>query len=181
MKKEDYIRDQEAKNTKEKKKKQEEQTSKNLAFEKEKKLRQKRETEENLLRLKEGVKQGEIDEVLTQVAEKGKAEESESTEIKELLKKIDEMNTDKELHHYLPEELRVTKTDIIQSVHDTQKQKEVLKKVEEALNHIVAQVWIGKKIGCNMVASLAGIFNKNLVTLQENYIDIKDFLKAIKN
>lgn len=180
MKKEDFIQDREAKESKEKKRRWDEQVRKDISNEAEKKVRRKRQTEENLAYLKEMVKQGDIDQKIAQIVQSTITEDVITIEVKDILEKIDEMNKSKEIHHYLPEELRVTKDEYIQAQKDEKKRKEVLAKIEEALSHIGAHIWVGKKLGCNMVALLALLFNKNLVFLQENHIDMKDNLKALK-
>ncbi len=174
MSKEGFIQDEENKKSLERKKKTESKKQQEQNEIVEKKKRKKIETEENLSKLKEMIRDGDMDtsavNFIKDIARDGVID---SEEIQDILWKIDAIHTNPEVSRYLPEELRITRDEYLQALKDEEKKQIVLWKVENALWHLANQVSSGRKIGFNIFATMALILNKNLVVIQENHIDIK--------
>lgn len=174
MSKEGFLQDEENKKSLEKKKKLESKKVWEQSDIIEKKRQKKLQTEESLSKLKEMIRDGDMDisslNFVKNIAEDGIID---SEEIKEIMLKIDDINNNPEVSRYLPDELRITRDEYLQALKNEKKKQLLLWKVEEALWHIGAQVSSGRKIGFNIFATMALILNRNLVLIQENHIDIK--------
>ncbi len=97
-------------------------------------------------------------------------------QIEEILEKIDEIENTENVDKYLPQELRITKTEYNTALTNHEERKKTIKKISKAL------VIISNKLEPNMVSGVSlltdlMILDKNLVKLQENHIDIKKSLR----
>jgi len=99
----------------------------------------------------------------------------ESEEIEEIFEKIEEIEAawDK----VLPKELRLTKTEYLTALSDEWAKEEALQKLENALVHIYKQMHGDDVSPLAFIFSFFWFLNQNLITTQENTIDIKRSLE----
>jgi len=117
------------------------------------------------------------DELVEKVIAHG---ELEHEEIEEIFQKIDEIENIDNIDDYLPQEMRVTKEEYAAATHDDA----VLVTVEAKIH---AAVWIlssranpvsGWSI--NIFSGFLTMLDKNLITIQEHHIDMRDSLSGGK-
>ncbi|MCT4616595.1 MAG: hypothetical protein N4A38_00105 [Candidatus Gracilibacteria bacterium] len=99
-------------------------------------------------------------------------------DIEEIFEKIDEIEElgDK----VLPAELRLTKKEYLGALHSEDEKQTALKKLNDALVHIYNQTNAGGSSPISSIFGFFGFLNENLVTAQENTIDIKRSLEEKK-
>lgn len=136
------------------------------------------EAEQDLNTLKNMLSKWEIDENLIKKVEK--SEELDSHEIDEIFEKIEEIENIEEINSYIPEKLRITKSDYLEA-----RKNDIFR--EEALTRIDLSLWIlseriePKSLAwANIFSWFLSILDKNLVTIQEHHIDIKENLKNLR-
>ncbi len=109
----------------------------------------------------------------------------ESLEIKELLKKIEEIVNNPDIEHILPKELRITSKEFKDACINKDKKTALLTKINTALdcvNDHVRNDW--GKVGWNplirnitMRENLMFLTNQKIIHIQENMIDMKNYLQ----
>jgi len=106
--------------------------------------------------------------------------EIDHEDIQEIFEKIDEIEQIDKIDDYLPKDMRVTKEEYAQATHDDDACKVVIQKLEKSLTvlsqHANPQVWGS----INLFSGFLTMLDKNLVTIQEHHIDMKDSLETQK-
>ena len=138
-------------------------------------IHEEEEVERNLQKLKDLLEKHIIDDALVQkVIDHA---ELEHDEIEEIFGKIDEIETLENIDDYLPKDMRVSKEEYAHATHDDELAKVLVKKIEKWLsllaNHANSQS-AGWSI--NIFSGFLTMLDKNLITIQEHHIDIKDSL-----
>ena len=135
------------------------------------------ETEENLHKLHDLVDGG----LLTKEQAEHIADWEELTQddVQEIFEKIDEMEDLKDVDKYLPAELRITKEDYSKAMTDDIFRVQTMTKLDTALTVIWQQIVPDSSAWVNLFSWFLSILDKNLITLQENTIDVKDNLNEI--
>lgn len=101
--------------------------------------------------------------------------------IKEIFKKIDEIEDIKNIDNYLPKQLRITHEEYFKALHDEIFRVQMITKLDSALTILSNQINPDSSMWINLFTWFLTVLDKNLVLIQENTIDIKDNLKQIDN
>ena len=99
-------------------------------------------------------------------------------DIEEIFEKIDELEALKNIDDYLPKEQRVSKQEYAAATHDDEAAKLVIVKIEWCLTVLAHQanpVSIGGSM--NLFSGFLTMLDKNLITIQEHHIDMKESLE----
>jgi len=136
-----------------------------------------KESSDNALsHLKEIIAHHDIDsEILEKVENISSDGILDTDEIHEILNTIWEMQDSIDMQEYLPRDLIITKDEFIHALSDDAIKQKVLSKLDNALGMIYQHV-DGWNSALGMIGMVALVLDKNLVTLQENHIDIQDVL-----
>lgn len=148
---------------------------KKIEFEKEKEiLIKKLEKNKELTKLKSIIERWLIK--LSTIEKVTEGKKLELQEINEILSKIDEIDNIKNINSSLPRELRVNKDEYLEALRNEQRRKEMLSKLDKVLDYVflAANPFHGSVF--DMFSWLIFMLNKNLTIIQENTIDMKDFL-----
>ena len=81
---------------------------------------------------------------------------------------------------YLPKKLVITKKDYIQSIEDKKVRKKTFVKIDDTLDYLYNQSNPNSFNPVDIFSSFFFMLNKNLVTIQENTIDIKRSLEKVE-
>ena len=102
-------------------------------------------------------------------------------EIEEIFEKIDELEALDNIDDYLPKDMRVSKEEYAHATHDDEAAKAVIQKIESCLV-ILANQWAPSTWGgsINVFSGFLRVLDKNLITIQEHHIDMKDGLSKEK-
>lgn len=133
--------------------------------------------EEDLLDLKELVLQGVISTESAKNMVDGNALEDDI--IQEIFNKIDEIEDISDIDKYLPVDLRISKQDYASALEDPIFRVQTITKLESALVILAKQISPDTISGMNLFSWFLSVLDKNLVTIQENTIDVKENLKAL--
>lgn len=106
-------------------------------------------------------------------------EEISNDEIKEMFKKINQIEEIKDVDKYLPKEYRITQEQYLKAISDDIFRIKILTKLDYALTILVKQIIPDSSSWLNLFSGFIWILDKNLVLIQENTIDIKTWLKRI--
>ncbi len=148
----------------------------------------------SLKELKDMIKEGSIDldqTTFEKIQKDNKLDNTEfnniieSLEMKELLKKIEEITNSPDIENILPKELRITQKEFKDACMDKDKRPALLMKIDAALDCVNDQVRSGwGKIGGNpfsrniaMRENLMFLANQKIIHIQEHMIDMKNYLK----
>lgn len=101
-------------------------------------------------------------------------------EIKEIFEKIDEIENNDEISKYLPENSRITKEEYKKSLTENIVRKQTLTKLKTALTILANHINPDSSMWLNLFSGFMTVLDKNLITIQETHIDIKDSLEKIE-
>jgi hypothetical protein len=135
------------------------------------------ETSESLAELEELIKKWIISKEIANKVKKWDI--INEKEIKEIFKKIDEIEEIKNIDNYLPKELRITKEEYLKALKDKVFRIKTITKLNLALNFIADQLHYEDIWWINIFGSFLWLLDKNLIKIQENTIDIKDSLEKL--
>ena len=135
------------------------------------------EVESDLQKLKNLLEEHIIDDTLI---EKVIAKtEIDHEDIEEIFEKIDEIEALENIDDYLPKDKRITKEEYAHATHDDAAARIVIQKIEWCLSVLAAQANPGSLWGSiNIFSGFLTILDKNLITIQEHHIDMKDSLTS---
>ncbi len=102
-------------------------------------------------------------------------------EIKEIFEKIDEIEDNDEVSKYLPKDFRITKEEYKKSIIDDIVRVQTLTKLNTALTILSNHINPDSSMWMNLFSGFMAVLDKNLITIQENNIDIKDSLEKVEN
>lgn len=100
-------------------------------------------------------------------------------EIDDIFKKIDEIESTKDIDNILPKDLRITKDEYKKALKDKIARKIALNKINNALSIIVRKINPKFGIWLNIMWWFLYTIDKKLVSIQENNIDVKNSLKKV--
>ena len=106
-------------------------------------------------------------------------EEITSEEIKEIFDKIDEIEDIKNIDDYLPRSLRITREEYIKAVKDDIFREKTITKLNTSLVLLSNKINPDSAIWLNLFSWFVTVLDKNLIRVQENTIDIKNWLRKI--
>ena len=102
-------------------------------------------------------------------------------DIEEIFEKIDELEALENIDDYLPRDMRVTKEEYAHATHDDEAAKLVITKIEWCLWILANQANPSGVWGSiNIFSGFLTMLDKNLITIQEHHIDMKDSLSKEK-
>jgi len=173
---------------KKKKKLKEKEFKKDLIAKKEKQLQNKKLTEhlkveEALNNMKEMLDDKDLDLNLEQVQLVEKLiswEEISEDTVKEILDKIDEIESIDGVDEYLPKESRITSEDYKKALTDDIFRVQIIIKINTALTILSNQAVPDSSMWLNLFWGYIAILDKKLIKIQETHIDIKDNLEEIE-
>ncbi len=99
--------------------------------------------------------------------------------INEIFKKIDEMEEIKDIDKYLPPNLRISHEEYLKALHDDIFRVQTLTKLDSALIILSRQISPNSSMWVNLFSWFLSVLDKNLITVQEHTIDVKNSLKEI--
>ena len=106
-------------------------------------------------------------------------EQITSEEIKEIFDKIDEIEDIKNIDDYLPRSLRITREEYIKAVKDDIFREKTITKLNTSLVLLSNKINPDSAIWLNLFSWFVTVLDKNLIRIQENTIDIKNWLRKI--
>ena len=166
-------------------KKEKEARRKILAEERKKwEVREHVKAEEALGKLKDLLKDHNLDLSAKDLKSVEKAlswEELNTDEIEEILNKIDEIENTEWVDKYLSEDSRITKEEYKKALVDDVFRVQIITKLDNALTILAKHVAPDATMWLNLFSWYMAILDKKLIYIQENHIDIKDNLKSIDN
>ncbi len=158
-------------------KKEKEKIREHLEFsEKKEILREKLEATKKINNLKASVEVGFISVELAKILSNSIDNIDQDIEIKAIFDKIDEMESIKNIDHILPINLRLNKEEIKDALNNENNKKILLQKIDNSLIHLYNTTHPFADYSIINFSSIVQFFNKNLVVVQENLIDIKNDL-----
>ena len=106
-------------------------------------------------------------------------EQITSEEIKEIFDKIDEIEDIKNIDDYLPRSLRITREEYIKAVKDDIFREKTITKLNTSLVLLSNKINPDSAVWLNLFSWFVTVLDKNLIRIQENTIDIKNWLRKI--
>lgn len=106
-------------------------------------------------------------------------EQITSEEIKEIFDKIDEIEDIKNIDDYLPRSLRITREEYIKAVKDDIFREKTITKLNTSLVLLSNKINPDSAVWLNLFSWFFTVLDKNLIRVQENTIDIKNWLRKI--
>lgn len=106
-------------------------------------------------------------------------EQITSEEIKEIFDKIDEIEDIKNIDDYLPRSLRITREEYIKAVKNDIFREKTITKLNTSLVLLSNKINPDSAIWLNLFSWFVNVLDKNLIRVQENTIDIKNWLRKI--
>lgn len=100
-------------------------------------------------------------------------------EVKDIFNKINQIEEVKDIDNYLPREYRITQEQYFKAISDDIFRVQVLTKLDFALTLLSKQIVPDTAIGLNIFSWFLWVLDKNLILIQENTIDIKNWLKKV--
>ncbi len=172
----------------EERKKQQRKSEEELKKEQEKILRlekkkevvhEEEEASNDLQKLRDFLEEHIIDDNLVEKVIEGT--EIDHEDIQEIFEKIDEIEQIENIDDYLPKDMRVTKEEYAEATHNDTACATVIIKLEKSLTILSqnANPQVGGSI--NLFSGFLTMLDKNLITIQEHHIDMKDSLQDPKN
>lgn len=99
-------------------------------------------------------------------------------DIQEIFEKIDVIEDIDGIDEYLTKDMRVTKDEYLQATQDDETYKRVTFKIQNALALLAQHINPQQSWWVNIFSGFLVMLDKNLVTIQEHHIDLKDSLEA---
>ncbi len=106
-------------------------------------------------------------------------EQITSEEIKEIFDKIDEIEDIKNIDDYLPRSLRITREEYIKAVKNDIFREKTITKLNTSLVLLSNKINPDSAVWLNLFSWFVTVLDKNLIRIQENTIDIKNWLRKI--
>ncbi len=106
-------------------------------------------------------------------------EQITSEEIKEIFDKIDEIEDIKNVDDYLPRSLRITREEYIKAVKNDIFREKTITKLNTSLVLLSNKINPDSAVWLNLFSWFVTVLDKNLIRVQENTIDIKNWLRKI--
>lgn len=151
-----------------------------LKIEKTKEINREEEAISNdLQKLKDLLEKHIIDDELVEKVLSGT--EIDHEDIQEIFEKIDAIEDIDWIDDYLPKEMRVTKQEYANATHDDQECDRVIKKLHGSLTILAQHANPQQSGGINIFSWFLTMLDKNLVTIQEHHIDMKDTLESSRD
>ena len=97
-------------------------------------------------------------------------------DIEEIFEKIDEIEAIDSIDDYLPKDMRVSKEEYTAATHDDTELSRVEDKIHAALTHLSQSSAPQTGWSINLFTWFMTMLDKNLITIQEHHIDMKDSL-----
>lgn len=107
--------------------------------------------------------------------------ELDHEEIEKVFDKIDEIENIDNIDDYLPKDMRVTKEEYAAATHDDDILIIVEEKIHTALTRLADTATPQTGWSINIFSGFLTMLDKNLITIQEHHIDMKDNLNSGKN
>jgi len=129
---------------------------------------------DDLQKLRDLLEKHVIDDAL--VNKVMKQAELDHDEVETIFEKIDEIESIDNIDDYLPKDMRVTKQEYAAATHDDTQLKIVEAKIHTALTHLAHTAAPSQWGSVNLFSWFLTMLDKNLITIQEHHIDMKDSL-----
>ncbi len=107
-------------------------------------------------------------------------EEISDDTIEDILEKIEDMESIKDIDKYLPKESRITWAEYKKALTDDIFRVQMITKIDIVLTILSNQVVPDSSMWLNLFSGYMAVLDKKLIKIQENHIDIKDNLKEIE-
>ncbi|NVP17699.1 hypothetical protein HUU51_03190 [Candidatus Gracilibacteria bacterium] len=101
-------------------------------------------------------------------------------EIKDIFEKISQIEEIKDIDKYIPKEYRISQEQYFKALNDDIFRTQIITKLDFSLALLSRQFTNETSSGLNLFSGFIGVLDRNLITIQENTIDIKSGLKRIK-
>lgn len=135
------------------------------------------ETSEHLDHLRNLLEHHQIDEATIALVQKIASDSHiDSDEMKEVLDLINSISENINIAKYLPKDLIVGKDEYIQALHNDEKKKQTLTKLNSALWVLARHITPSDRIWISLIGWLTMLLDKNLVVIQEAHIDLRNNL-----
>ena len=99
-------------------------------------------------------------------------------DIQEIFEKIDAIEDIDGIDEYLSKDMRVTKDEYLKATQDEEEYSKVTIKIHNALSVLAQHINPQQSWWVNIFSGFLLMLDKNLVTIQEHHIDMKDSLEA---
>lgn len=143
-------------------------------------IRKTMETDSDLFKLKDLIEQWKLDNDTIKLAEKLDIWENiTDKEVKEVFDKIDQIEDIDDIDKYLPKDIRITKDEYRRAISDDIYRVQIITKLNTALTILATQINPDSTLGLNLFSGFLTILDKNLITIQETHIDIRDSLEDL--
>jgi len=172
-----YLSEEERKKTKQKDE-QELQKEQEAILKMEKKKEKMREEEtisDDLQKLRDMLEDHIIDNSL--VEKVIQHAELDHEELEKIFDQIDRIENLEKIDDYLPKDLRISKEEYAVATHDDKELIKVEEKIHTALTHLSSVITPQTWGSMNIFSGFLTMLDKNLITIQEHHIDLKDGLK----
>lgn len=174
----EFLKSQEDEKKKKKltEKQKQDEVLKQIKFkEKKEEIELKEQTQKLLSELKELVELGIISDKTAKKIELG--EKIKEEEVKNLLNKIEELDNIKDIERYIPKDLLIKKDEYLKALNEKKTKEQVLWKLNNTLSIVAKNIWGSAWTSIWFFSTFLHILDKNLVLIQENSIDLKDYLE----
>ena len=176
-----YKEEKEKKDKKEKKAENNEKIYKNM---------EKQKLKTDLQNLKETVSESEIDKEFLEKIKWNIDKDNnnspyeiakEKVTIENILEKLDNVKKFEDIDKLLPNSIIISKQEYTEALKDQEKKKLILKKLNKSLDIIYTNYRGTQTFKRSIFTNYVTLLNKNLVNLQSDFIDLKNFLNSHKN
>lgn len=174
-----YLNEEERKKAEKSEKELKKEQEKILMFEKRKKeIREEEEVHNDLQKLRDLLEQHIIDDDLVEKVLAGN--EIDHEEMQEIFEKIDQIEEMDDIDEYIPKDMRITKEEYANALHNDEDYQQVLTKLHGVLTVLSQHVTPQTSGSINIFSGFIALLDQNLVTIQEHHIDMKDALETSK-
>lgn len=101
-------------------------------------------------------------------------------EIKDIFEKISQIKEIKDIDKYIPKEYRISQEQYFKALNDDIFRTQIITKLDFSLALLSRQFTNETSSWLNLFSWFIWVLDRNLITIQENTIDIKSWLKRIK-
>lgn len=101
-------------------------------------------------------------------------------EIKDIFEKISQIEEIKDIDKYIPKEYRISQEQYFKALNDDIFRTQIITKLDFSLALLSRQFTNETSSWLNLFSWFIWVLDRNLITIQENTIDIKSWLKRIK-
>lgn len=101
-------------------------------------------------------------------------------EIKDIFEKISQIEEIKDVDKYIPKEYRISQEQYFKALNDDIFRTQIITKLDFSLALLSRQFTNETSSWLNLFSWFIWVLDRNLITIQENTIDIKSWLKRIK-